>query len=336
MIRISRWILGLVVGILFVGSIEVSPLRAQNPKVKAVLKRHSEGVTCLAFSPDGNTLATGGWDKSIRLWNVKTGKQTTVIKTHTTGINCLIFSPDGRYLVWGGRSFLDNTDDPLTIRIWDLKKGKEKSSLPFVRAESVAYSPDGKILAAGGGRIARLWDTKTEKVKFTLNHIGGLKLNNVSSDVHAVNFSPDGKTLATGSGDHTIRTWNVALGFQGKTFNGGSEIFSVEFSPDGKTLASGNSMDVDLWDLRLGKKTLTLRGHKKLVSSLAFRPDGNTLVSASHDRSIRIWDIATGNLTGLLMDHTQEVTAVAFSPDGTVLATASHDKTVRLWSFPKK
>src|SRR5262245_36013265 len=219
----------LVALVLGLGAVGTSPLNAQEPRLRATLKAHGNdtatGVSALAFSRDGKLLVTGGWDRAVRLWDVATGKEKATLKGHTEGIDCVAISPDGTLLAWAGRQFMDETDDEKTVRLWDVTTGKEKAALAFFRAESLAFSRDGKLLAAGGGRTVRLWDVATGKERAALQHKGGVKAPAVSNDVHGVAFSPDGKLLASASGDHTSRLWDVATGKEKATLQEQSEAF---------------------------------------------------------------------------------------------------------------
>ncbi|MET9180762.1 trypsin-like peptidase domain-containing protein [Kitasatospora aureofaciens] len=191
---------------------------------------------------------------------------------------------------------------------------------------SVAFSPDGRTLAAASGdKAVLLWDAATGATR--------TPLTGHTAAVSSVAFSPDGRTLATGSGDQTVRLWDVATGTTRTTLTGHtSTVFSVAFSPDGRTLAAGGGdQTVRLWDVATGTTRTTLTGHTSTVFSVAFSPDGRTLAAGGGDQTVRLWDVATGTTRTTLTGHTSAVNSVAFSPDGHTLATGSGDQTVRLW-----
>ena len=197
----------------------------------------------------------------------------------------------------------------------------------FSSIYSVAFSPDGKILATNdaNGKIG-LWREFADGEQL-------LTFQGHTSWVRAIAFSPDGGTLVSGSSDHTVRLWNVSTGECLKTLRGHPErIHSVAFSPDGQTLVSGSDdHTVRLWDVSDGKCRLTLQGHTSWVLSVAFSPDGKTLVSGSSDQTLKLWDVSSGECLRTLQGHIGWIWSVAFSPDGKTLVSGCEDQTVRCW-----
>ncbi|NIM12875.1 MAG: hypothetical protein GTO45_12180, partial [Candidatus Aminicenantes bacterium] len=153
---------------------------------------HSLAVTSVAFSPDGKTLASGSRDKTIRLWDIRTQKETATLKGHSDEVYSVAFGPDGKTLASGSKD--------ITIRLWDIRTQKVTATLTghSQNVTSVAFSPDGKTLASGSkDKTIRLWDIRTQKETAVLK--------GHSRGVTSVAFSPDGKTLASGSGGYTVR-----------------------------------------------------------------------------------------------------------------------------------
>ncbi len=192
---------------------------------------------------------------------------------------------------------------------------------------SVAFSPNGNLLAAGtaNGEI-RLWNIASGT---TLPACQGH-----TSWVRSVAFSPDGSTIVSGSDDQTVRLWNAITGkclmtLQGHT----SRVRSAAFSPDGNMLASSSDdQTVHLWDVSTGQCLKTLQGHTSWVRCVAFSPDGSTIASGSKDQTVRLWDVSTGQCLKTLQGHLSQVRSVAFSPDGNTIASGGEDQTVRLWN----
>ncbi|MGW9069765.1 nSTAND1 domain-containing NTPase [Streptomyces yangpuensis] len=284
------------------------------------LTGHTDTLASVAFSPDKHTLATGSYDKTVRLWDVTTGKTIATLTGHNGAVMSMAFSPDGHTLATASEDF--------TARLWDVTTGKTRTTLTGHNntATSVAFSPDGHTLATGSyDKTVRLWDVTTGKTRTTLTghtHI-----------VASVAFSPDGHTLATGSLDHTARLWDVTTGETRTTLTEHNQsVMSVAFSPDGHTLATGSADHaVWLWDVTTGNPITTLIGHNEAVLSVAFSPDGRTLATGGIENIAVLWDVATGATRAILVGHSEWVTSVAFSPDGRTLATSSEDKTARLW-----
>ncbi|HLO28590.1 MAG TPA: TIR domain-containing protein, partial [Anaerolineales bacterium] len=203
------------------------------------------------------------------------------------------------------------------------------------RVDSVAFSPDGKILASGGGdNKIILWDVGTGQPI-------GQPLKKHRNWIRSLAFAPDGKILASGGNDGSVILWDLKtsqpIGQPLKAKKG--VVSSVAFTPDGKILASGHADGtLILWDVRthqpLGQP---LRGHTSWISSLAISPDGKTLASGSEDHTIILWDIKTQQpIDQPLSAHSRTILSLAFSPDGKMLASGSEDNTVVLWDAARR
>ena len=299
-------------------------VRLWNPRTGEELRRplqgHSSWVQGIAFSPDGDLLASASSDKTIRLWDPETGTAVgEPLRGHTDVVWRVEFSPDGRTLASGGND--------TTVRLWDPMTGQQVGSALEGHRDAVftlAFSPDGNRLASGShdGTIV-LWDANRGVLR---GH---------TKPVWSATFSPDGRLLASASDDRTIRLWSLATGEEvSPPIDDDEWVGTVAFSPDGNVLASGGgSKIIQLWDVTSGEPVgEPLEGHERAVYSVAFSPDGDLLASASGDRTVRLWDVATGEPVGRpLKGHQEQVYSVAFSPDGELLASASDDSTVRLW-----
>ncbi|WP_404199313.1 nSTAND1 domain-containing NTPase [Streptomyces tauricus] len=335
-----------------------SPLRYR-------LTGHKGGVTTMAFSPDGLTLASGGYeDNELLLWDPSTGRLRRALPGHPDGTTAVAFSPDGRTLASSGGS--DGA-----LRLWDPDTGRLRRTLSGHQdgTTAVAFSPDGHTLASGGfdDRV-RLWDPRSGRL---LRGLVGHK-----GVVSTLVFSPDGGTLASGGDqDGAVRVMGQMAGhilsshegvvpavafnreghnlacslpddLTGKAWLWNSESGrwralvghrvtapGVVFSLDGQSLASNGYEDgkVRLWDPVTGRLRRTLTSHKEGADALAFSGDGRSLAVGGYDGRVRLWDPLTGRLRRTLTSHKEGVAVLAFSGDGQSLAVGGYDGRVRLW-----
>jgi RNA polymerase sigma factor (sigma-70 family) len=254
--------------------------------------RHGHNVKGIAFSADGKFLASAAWDHTVRLWDAVTGEQI--------------------------RSFGDPKirEDPYHVGRW---------------AFCVAFSPDGKLLAAGhhspGWPVGslRVWEVASGKEQLSIEQAH-------QTGVLAVAFSPDSKSVASAGVDRAIRLWDVATGKQRHVFDGHTGAASgLAFVAGGKSLASaGADGTVRLWDVTSGKELHQFQGQHVGVGSLAVSADGTAVVSAGVDHTVRFWDAATGKELRKWTVPEDNVTVIALSADGEFLATAVGDKVLQI------
>ncbi len=273
----------------------------------------------VAFSPDGQLLATGDAEGGLRLWQVATGQLLLKYKGHLGWVWSVKFSADGQTLA--------SCSSDKTIRLWDVNTGECRQILRGHTSSiwAIAFSPDGKIIVSGGDEPEiKLWNVNTgECVNIFTGHTG---------QILSLAFSPDGQTLASSSVDQTIRLWNLA-GECRQVYKGHTNrIWSIAFSADSQTLASGSAdHTIRLWSVSTGKCGHILHEHSDRVRSVAFSPDDQMLVSAGDDQTVRVWEIKSRQCLQVLRGHTNSVFAVAFNLDSQTLASGSTDQTVKLW-----
>lgn len=290
----------------------------------------------LAFSPDGQLLATGDVDRAIVLWQVADGKKLRTLTGHDSWVWSVAFSPIPLHFSFDkeGNSegyILASGSDDHTVKLWDLRSGECLKTFCGHNSQiwTVAWSPDGKTIASGSeDHTVKLWDVRTGECLRTLE--------GHSNWVRSVAFRPtlQGKSiLASGSDDQTIKLWDIATGECLQTFHGHTmRVWSIAWSPDGQQLVSGSSdRTLKLWNVNTGECDRTLRGHNNWVRSVAFSPDGETVASGSEDQTIRVWNARLGHCCQILRGHINWVRSVAFSPNSNLLASGSGDHTVKFW-----
>jgi WD40 repeat protein len=303
-------------------------VKAEDPapqaKLRHTLAGHTGDVRCLAFGPDGKTLASGSKDRSIKLWDVASGTNTATLEGHTGAVRCLAFSPGGKVLASGS--------EDRTVRLWEVANGEGIATLEGHADEvrCLAFGPDCRTLASGGRDSIKLWDVTRGKEKATLK----------ASGIASLAWDADGKRLASGGAGNKVTLWDVAGGKEATVLDLHHQFAEplVAFSPDGKALASGGRCirDVKLWDVAAGRETATLEGQDPHgIRALVFVPEGEgmALLAVWYRDGIQRWDAATGRRTGA-WKVAKYVSAAAFSPDGKVLATGSLGREIQLWEVP--
>ena len=306
-----------------------SPARAQpqQPRIE-IDPAGSNSVTVVAFSPDGRFLATANANKTLKLWNLATGRRNRTLRGHAQAVNSVAFTPDGNLIAGAG--------DDKTVRVWDTTTGAETRSLTHTsRALSVAFGDGGKILAAGGADGAiKIWDVATGRELRTLaGHTG---------EVFGLVFAKDGRTLASGSAD-SARVWDAATGGNPRTFKSSDAPFTaVALSPDGKFLAAAaTGRVVRLFDVATSRAAQTLSGLTAEITSLAFG-GSDTLACGGADGTVTLWRVVPPILASapqLLIAKELRSFAVggtaarslAFDAKARLLATADAGAAAKLW-----
>ncbi len=334
-------------------------LDANTGKRQQTLFGHTSGIKSIVYSSDGSTLVSSSWDGSSRFWNAGTGSLRLTIDGHFN-FRGTALSPNGKTIatvnqnqifLWNtlngrfvkvldgymGSAILAYSPDGTTLaaQVWDegpqihllnAHTGQSKRILSWDGrlAASVAFSPNGKILASGswGGTI-RVWNTQNGKLHGILSgHTRG---------VNDLVFSPDGKTLASGSWDKTIRLWNHQRGQLQRTLEGHERgVKSLAFSPDGSTLASGSWDEIRFWDPHKGQLKQTFENARG--EALVFSTDGQTLATGG-GRVIHLRSVHTGEIQRALSAPPIDVAWLAFTPDGNTLVSKGSDQAILLWNM---
>jgi WD40 repeat protein len=291
---------------------------------------HKGGVRALAFSPDGSTLATGGTDKAVRIWDLGSGQEMREL-VHRDGILDVAFSPGGTHLAaaCGGTE----------TQLWDVAAGRVLHQVVSMFGHAVAFSPDGSQLAMttvnGARTISASTGRKVRRLKARMSYAAK------GWGFFALAFNPDGSELAAGGsydplvgrGYGVAKVWNTTSGEEILTLahDPPGTVTAVAFDPTGNWLATGgggNNVAI-IWATSTGN-VLRQLVHGDIVSALTFTPDSSQLATGCHDRFARLWDTGSGRETHRF-EHDWEITDVAISPDGRLFAAANGRNSVRVW-----
>ncbi|KAL2809542.1 WD40-repeat-containing domain protein [Aspergillus granulosus] len=331
------------------------------------LEGHTDFVQSLCVSPDGQQLASGSEDGTIKLWSSATGQLQQTISGHSSGVGSVCFLDDGRLVsgssdgilkLWntttgeleqtfeGHNSWiralcfsqivqkLASSSEDGTIKLWDPTISKPIQTLEGHSGPVgfIFFAPDGQQLVSGSeDQSIKLWDLSTGKSSQILESHSG--------SYSSVCFSPDGQQLASGSDDGTVTLWiPTACTLRSATKAQSREVRSVVFSPDSQKLALALESTVELWNLGTRSVERISEGHVDGIecggiSSLTFSPNGNQLAFLSGNKTIKLWDLTTNDSPQTFEGHAKSISSFTFLPGGQQLASASHDKTIKLWDL---
>jgi len=339
----------------------------ESPALLRDLSGHSGEVTSCAVTPDGRRIVSASHDKTLKVWDLNTGRALATLEGHSGVVNSCAITPDGRRVV--------SASHDRTLKIWDLDTGCLVTTLKghTGSVSSCAVTPDGQhVISASYDKTLRVWELDTGHLVTTLKghteavtscaitpngrRVISASYNSENKDlkiwdldtgrvlstleghtgtVNSCAVTPDGQRVVSTSDDETLRVWDLDTGRVLMTLEGHlDDVISCVVTPDGRRVVSGSSdRTLKVWDLDTGHALATLEGHIEWVSSCAVTGDGKRLISASGDHTLKVWQLDAGRVSTILEGHTAGLSSFAVTPDGRRVVSASGDKTLKVWDL---
>ncbi|MEL6552487.1 MAG: AAA-like domain-containing protein [Cyanobacteria bacterium J06621_11] len=321
------------------------------------LRGHTDSVTDLAISPDGNQLVSASSDRTLKLWN----QEGTLLQTftgHSAPVLAVAFSPNGQVVasagedlsikLWNlegkllktleghsgavvdldfnlGGNLLASASRDATIMYWDIATGRPVQQLQGHESDvlTIDFSPDGKQLISGSrDNTLKLWNLQGELIDTLEGH---------QSRVWSVKYAPNSEQIITAGADKTARIWDLTNPLQTRFLGPSAGIIDIDTNSDASLIAAASDdKHLYLWNRKTGR-LITRFAHPDAVLTTAFSPDDQLIVTGSWDGTTRLWDLA-GKQQAVLLGHTKAVWDVTFSPDGQTIVTAGADNKLRRWN----
>ena len=346
-------------------AVRVATAKGSQLRPELVLQRgHSLGVTCAAFAPDGNWLASGAADNTIIIWQLPSGRQLRTLSGHRGPIRAVTVSGNGELLASGSNdrtiklwnvdqgtetftltghadsinslSFSPNGEwlasggADKTIRIWSVKTGKQVELLPEAAGpvDVITFSRNGEYLASSSGREIRIWNVKTwrDPRKFVRH----------SAPVTAIVFNNDDSVIASGSADGTVLTWRPGSDREQSSVKSSSaSVLALSFGMEGSLVAAHADGGLNIWDSGRAQNKTALQGNIDTQGAVfaCFNLQASSLAFGIGEKKLLLRNTSTGNLSGTLESHSAAINAVSLSKDNQWFASASNDSSIRLWQL---
>ena len=293
---------------------------------------HVEAVSSVALSDDGGTALSGSHDKSLRVWDVSSGRTKHVLGGHSKAIYSAALTPDGVFALTGSHD--------KTLKLWNLSKGQEVKTLSghTKAVTAVALTPNCRFALSSAG--SDFGGERTPELKFW-DLLAGRELRSLAGhtlSVDSVALTSNGDYGLSGSDDTTIKLWDLRTGHDLVTLTGHARpVRAIAVtSGGGYAVSGGEDQTLKFWDLKKGQLILTLLGHLDTILSVSLTSDGRYCLSGSADRTLKFWDLEAGSELCTLLGHKASVFSVAMTPDGGYGISGSLDKTIKLWDLSEE
>jgi WD40 repeat protein len=301
-----------------------SPTQEETPQAKLVLRGHEEWVSSVAFIPRTNLLVTSSADKTLRVWDLDTGKQVgEPLLNHECAVWKIAASPDGRWVVSGGWNG--------SILVWEVARDKtdlKREPVSFkgheILLRGLVFAPDSETFASASNDLTIcVWKRVTGQMV-----LGPLRLDELPN---SVSYSFNGRKLAAGTDKHII-VWNATNGEELLKIQ--KRAYRIAFTPDSLRLVSGDWTEIRIFDVTTGDIIKQFDAHTDNFYAIAIAPNGSKLATTSADKTTRFFDVTTLEPIGEPFEHPDVAVCVAFSEDSQLIATGCEDKLVRTWTVP--
>ncbi len=341
----------------------------ENSALIRTLTGHTSYVLCCAFSPNGECIVSGGYDKTIKIWSADTGKEINSISTPEPAWLCA-FSPDGKYIISGNRrkklwlwnvesgkeiTYISDNEEPEWMCNLGLKgegwqsesweealskwnSGANRGIRNYVNNndlmlfyKDIALSPDKKKVITGTKGIKnKILKLWDTETKELFHILPGHK----EGPVYACGFSPSGEKIISCSEDKTLILWDANTGKQINTYTGHtSRVSSCHFNPNGKTFVSGSwDFTLKIWDAEVRDDDSVIKGHADQVYVCKYSPDEKKIITACRDGTIKIWNAKTRKVINTLTGYSSMISACEFSPDGKWIITKANYESLKIWN----